>query len=176
MTIERTNMVICPSCGAENIEGTDTCENCLSDLRTVDVPDSVRVASGSDFLEPISSLRIRPARTVTPETPMAEVVRELQRESSGAVVVVENEQIVGIFTERDLLKKVAGYPDRLRDSVAHYMTPDPVVLRDGDTVAAALNKMGDGGFRHIPYTREGKLVGMLTARDVLNWLMSKYFG
>jgi CBS domain-containing protein len=70
---------------------------------------------------------------------------------------------------------VAGYPERMHDSVAHYMTPDPVVLRDDDTMAMALNKMGVGGFRHIPYTRAGSLAGMLTARDVMNWLMSKYF-
>jgi len=50
-----------------------------------------------------------------------------------------------------------------------------VVLRDDDTMAMALNKMGDGGFRHIPIVRGGELVGMITARDVMGWVLGKYF-
>ncbi|MCK9519987.1 MAG: CBS domain-containing protein [Dehalococcoidia bacterium] len=175
MTLEQTNILICPSCGAENIEGTDTCENCLMDLRTADLPKTKQLASTSDFLEPIGALRLRPVMTTTPDASVESVVATLRTDSSGAVVILENERIIGIFTERDVLKKVAGYPDRLQHPVSEYMTPDPVVLRDEDTMATALNKMGDGGFRHIPYVREGKLVGMLTGREVMNWLMSKYF-
>jgi CBS domain-containing protein len=55
------------------------------------------------------------------------------------------------------------------------MTPDPVVLRDDDTMAMALNKMGDGGFRHIPIVKSGELVGIITARDVMSWVLGKYF-
>ena len=48
-------------------------------------------------------------------------------------------------------------------------------MRDGDTVAMALNKMGDGGFRHIPLTRDGVLSAMVNGRDVMTWIMSRYF-
>jgi CBS domain-containing protein len=55
------------------------------------------------------------------------------------------------------------------------MTPDPVVLREDDTMAFALNKMGDGGFRHVPVVRDGELVGMITVRDIMNWVLGRYF-
>ena len=176
MTPDRTNIVICPSCGAENIEGTDTCENCLMDLRTSDVPETGRIASRSDLLTPIANLRLHPARIVGPGATVGEAIGQMRAESAEAVVVVEGERIVGIFTERDVLKKVGSHKDRLDLPVTEFMTPDPVILREEDTIATALNKMGDGGFRHIPYTREGTLMGIVTGRDVMNWVMSRYFG
>jgi len=174
MTAERTNIVICPQCGAENIEGTDTCENCLQDLRTVDVPDTVRVGSRSDFLDPIVDLRVAPPRTVPVSATTGEAVGMLRDSSAGAVVVMDDDLIVGIFTERDLLKKVAGISGTFERPVTDFMTPDPVVLREDDTAATALNKMGVGGFRHIPVVHEGKLAGVLSGRDVMNWLITKY--
>lgn len=175
MPTNRTNIVICPHCGAENIEGTDTCENCLMDLRTLDVPASVQIASDSELLEPISSLRASRAASVPAGATLLDAVAALRAAGTGAVVVVDGERIVGILSERDVLKKIAGQPSLGPRPVTGFMTPDPVVLRDDDTMATALNKMGDGGFRHIPITREGRLVGMVTGRDVLNWLMTKYF-
>lgn len=59
--------------------------------------------------------------------------------------------------------------------VARFMTPDPVVMRDDDMMAVALNKMGDGGFRHMPVMRDRELVGMITVRDIMNWLLGRYF-
>lgn len=175
MTVERTNIVICPQCGAENIEGTDTCENCLQDLRTLDVPETVQTGSRSEFLDPIATLRLGPAHTVPITASTHETVAVLRESSSGAVVVVDEGRIVGIFTERDLLKKVAGLPGTFEQPITAFMTPDPVVLRGDDTAAAAVNKMGVGGFRHIPVVNEGKLVGILSGRDVMRWLITRYF-
>jgi CBS domain-containing protein len=99
----------------------------------------------------------------------------MQEHKSGAVVVLQGLKIVGIFTDRDVLERVAPDPAVLDAPVASVMTPDPVVLREDDMMAYALNKMGVGGFRHIPVVRDGELVGILTGRDVLNWLMGRYF-
>ncbi|MGE5595305.1 MAG: CBS domain-containing protein [Hyphomicrobiales bacterium] len=176
MTVERTNIIICPNCGAENIEGTDICENCLMDLRTVDVPDTVQVASDSDLLEPISSLRLREARTVPVTATLREVIKRMHDEVAEALIVMKGADIAGIFTERDVLKRVVEEQVDFDAPISRYMTPDPVALRDDDTMATALNKMGDGGFRHIPVTNRGQLIGVLGARDVMNWVMSKYFG
>lgn len=175
MPVDRTNIVICPHCGAENIEGTDTCENCLMDLRTVDVPGTVQAASDSELLEPISSLRASRAATVPVTASVRESVAAIRAAGSGAIVITDGDRIAGILSERDVLKKIAGRPELAAEPVSAFMTPDPVVLRDDDTMAAALNKMGDGGFRHIPITRQGELVGMVNGRDVVNWIMTKYF-
>ncbi|MEX0784653.1 MAG: CBS domain-containing protein [Dehalococcoidia bacterium] len=175
MQTQRANIVICPSCGAENIEGVDTCENCMQDLRTLDVPDTFQVASESDLTRRLDEIRLSKPQVVAPSTSVREVLALLRADPAGAVVVVEEERIVGIFTDRDVLKRVAGQPGALDEPVFKYMTPDPVTLRDDDTMAVALNKMGDGGFRHIPMLREGRLTAIVTVRDIMHWLLGQYF-
>ncbi len=175
MAIGPKNVVICPSCGHENIEGVDTCENCTADLRALDVPDSVQIASESDLTRPISSLRLSKPHTIAVEKTVREAIAAMREALTGAVVVVAAGSIVGIFTERDVLKRVACEPGALDAPVSAYMTPDPVVLRDDDMMAVALNKMGDGGFRHIPVLRNHQLVAIVTARDVMSWVLGRYF-
>lgn len=176
MSSEPTNIVICPSCGFRNIEGTDTCEHCQADLRTVDVPEIYQVASESDLLLPVASLRMRLPAAVPPSATVAEAVTAMQGDTTGAVVVTEAAVITGIFTERDVLKKCAGDSAASLRPVSQYMTHDPVVLRLDDSMAVALNKMGVGGFRHIPIVAEdGALIGIVTARDVWQWVMGRYF-
>lgn len=175
MTVDQRNIVICPSCGAENIEGVDTCESCMMDLRSIDIPEAAQLLAEHDLTMPISSIRLSRPRTVAPNQTVRDAIASMKQDPSGAVVVVEGVQIVGIFTDRDVLKKAAARDGALDDSVAHYMTPDPVVLRDDDMMSYALNKMGDGGFRHIPVVRDGELVGMVTIHDVMAWILGKYF-
>jgi CBS domain-containing protein/ribosomal protein L40E len=175
MALDRTNIVVCPSCGAENIEGAVECSNCQADLRSLDVPESAQVASESDLTKPISSIRLSKPSVVTPESSVRDAISFMRQETIGAVVVAAEGTIVGIFTERDVLKKVAADGAALDSPVSAYMTPDPVVLRDDDMMAYALNKMGDGGFRHIPVTKDGQLVAIVTARDVMSWVLGRYF-
>lgn len=175
MAHEQTNLIVCPSCGAENIEGVDTCENCMMDLRSIDVPEREQIASQSDLTNPLSSVRLSRPRAVSSATTVREAVDLMCQDELGAVVVVDAGRVTGIFTERDLLKKVAALPGAMAEPVSKYMTPDPVLLRDTDMMAWALNKMGDGGFRHIPVTKDGELVGMVTARDVMSWVLGRYF-
>ena len=172
---QQSNIVICPSCGAENIEGVDTCENCLNDLRSLDVPDTYQVGSESDLAQLLGDVRLSRAQTVSPGASVADVIAVLRREPSGAVVIVEGDRVMGIFTDRDVLKRVAGNTQALSEPISKFMTTDPVLLRDTDTMAAALNKMGDGGFRHIPMLSDGKLAGVVTGRDVMQWLLGRYF-
>jgi CBS domain-containing protein len=172
---QRANIVICPSCGAENIEGVDTCENCMQDLRTLDVPDTFQIAPDTDLTCELREIRLSRPQTINPAATVREALAVLRGEPSGALVVVEKEQVVGIFTDRDVLKRVAGRAGALDEPVSRFMTLDPVTLRDDDTMAAALNKMGDGGFRHIPMLQEGRLTAIVTVRDIMHWLLGQYF-
>jgi len=74
---------------------------------------------------------------------------------------------VGIFTERDALLKLAG-KSLSGKTIGDVMTRDPVVLREDDTVAVAINKMAVGGFRHIPVVDRSGPTGIVTARDVFH--------
>ncbi len=163
-----SDLMVCPSCGHENTRGSDACDHCGSDLTVHDV-------SESDLVLPLTEARLSRLHTLPPSATIREAVSVLRDDVSGAVVVVDGDEIVGIFTERDVLRHVAGHPERLNATVAAYMTPDPVILRDTDSMAVALNKMGLGGFRHIPLVHDGRLIAVVTGRDVLRWLMLRYF-
>ena len=176
MAVDRMNIVVCPSCGSPNIEGSDTCDHCLSTLTSVDSGAGSHVASESELAEPISSARVSAARSISVGATVREAIDLMQQDTSGAVVVLRGTAVAGIFTERDVLRKIAGRPERLSDQVQAHMTPDPVVLREDDPMAAALNKMGAGGFRHVPVVRDGQLVGLVTGRDIWAWVMGRYFG
>lgn len=170
MTVDQGNILICPSCGAENIEGTDTCEKCQMDLA------SIRTLAQDDALAvPLSSLRLSKPLVIQRDATVREAVDLLARDPNSAVVVFDGIDVVGIFTERDVLKRIAGQGGLLDTPVGNVMTPDPVLLRDNDTIAVALNKMGSGGFRHIPLLQEGQVVAVVTVRDVITWMMSSYF-
>jgi CBS domain-containing protein len=162
--------MICPVCGFENLQGEDNCENCGADLRASDIP-----AAGSRFErallnQPLGRLEPPAVTSVGPETSAADAVTLMQSDGSGALVVVSDGRIVGIFTERDALRKLAGTTfDGVR--VDEVMTVDPVVLRTDDSVAVAIHKMAVGGFRHIPLVDRGAPVGMITAHDLFRYIL-----
>jgi CBS domain-containing protein len=89
---------------------------------------------------------------VDADASLAAVIEAMQRDDRGTVLVVEAGKLVGIFTERDVLMKVAGHPINLAQSeVSAFMTPDPVTLPADSAVAFALNRMVLEGFRHLPW-------------------------
>jgi CBS domain-containing protein len=86
-----------------------------------------------------------------------------------ALLVLENQEIVGIFTERDALNKVlAASLDPDTTSVASVMVADPQTIRADKPLAYALHMMAEGGFRHVPVVDDqGAPLGMVSARDAL---------
>lgn len=168
-----TELVACPFCGEENIAGVDRCENCLQPLRSVDIPEPEQAISESAFSAPLASLRLLRPPSLAPTASVRDAVNLLVENKGGAVLVLDGDSLSGIFTERDVLKKVAGRPGALDAPVAEYMTTDPVVVRENETVAVALHKMADGGFRHVPMgTTQGFRV--VTASDALRWVVERY--
>ena len=87
----------------------------------------------------------------------------------GAVLVVENSRIAGIFTERDALNKVlAASLDPDRTLLSQVMVADPQTIRADKPLAYALYMMAEGGFRHVPVVDDqGAPLGMVSARDAL---------
>ncbi|MGB4863594.1 MAG: CBS domain-containing protein, partial [Tepidiformaceae bacterium] len=110
MTDEHRNIVICPSCGAENIEGSDACERCLMDLRSIDVPESAQIVPETELNIAISEVRITRAKVVAPSQTVRDAIALMRADPMGAVAVVESGIVVGIFTDRDVLKKIAKNP------------------------------------------------------------------
>src|SRR5205807_4299513 len=87
----------------------------------------------------------------------------------GALLIVDKDgKLLGIFSERDLLTKVAGLHDSYEElPVAQFMTRDPETVTATDTLAFAIHKMDIGGYRHLPIVREGRPTGVISVRDML---------
>jgi CBS domain-containing protein len=116
----------------------------------------------------LGDVATKEAPAVAPGDPLAFAIHLMQRRETGAVLVVESDQLIGILTERDVLLKAAGdNVDLNAIAVRDVMTPDPVILREDDTLAVALHKMSVGGFRHIPLVMLGHPTGLISVRDVL---------
>ena len=155
--------MICPICGHENLQGVD---NCGADLRTVDIPTPGTGFEARLLKEHLDAVGAAQPLMIESDAPVGEALRLMQEGQNGCVLAVRDGRLVGLFTERDALLKVAGRPlDGVR--VADVMTGDPVMLRPEDSVAVALHKMAVGGFRHVPLVVDGRPVGVATARDLL---------
>jgi CBS domain-containing protein len=100
----------CPSCGHENIEGNDRCENCLAPFRDLDVPraESAEGLARSVMEDNLGELDQDEAVYVTPDTPALEVARLMKNSNSGCALIVDAGKLVGIFTEHDVLLRMAG--------------------------------------------------------------------
>lgn len=163
----------CPSCGSEYLPGQDACDECREDLTALSVPEPKRGRLHELILEdPISQLNAPRPITLRSTDPVASAVESMRKQRFGSVLVLDDDgRLAGIFTERDLLRRLSdargpleGVP--LRD----VMTPNPQALTEEDTIAHALNCMAVGGYRHIPIVREGVPVGFVSIRGILRYI------
>ncbi len=144
--------MICPSCRAENIEGSDLCANCGHDLFGADLPDSPSERPPVEFIyDRLADLPASPPVTVGRSDPVGLAVKLMQNQDAECVLVMDGEAIAGIITGWDILHKVAGQKEDLNAvTCGQIMSKDPVCLREDDNIAVAINKMALGDFRHIP--------------------------
>ena len=162
--------MICPSCGFENIEGADECENCGADLRTADIPSPGTAFEAKLVDVPLSEVHPHLPMTIASSASATEAVAQMQAANVGCLIVSDNGAVRGILSERDLVMKATGAGlDGV--TVGSLMTPDPVVLRDDDSVAVAIHKMAVGGFRHIPLVSDGHATGIVSARDLFKHIL-----
>lgn len=106
--------------------------------------------------------------TVEPRCNAYDAARLMSEKGIGAVVVMDGSRLHGIFSERDLLKRViVGGRDVHTTPVGEVATQDIIVANPDEPVAQLLAKMKQGGFRHIPIVEGGRLVGIVSLRDLL---------
>lgn len=166
--------MICPSCGHDNLEGMDRCENCMKSLRDLDVPraDATSGLVRSVMEDNLSHLDQMRTLTVRPDESALEVARQMKESQTGcALVVDEAGKLAGIFTEHDVLRKLAGAGSAATDvPVSQLMSANPEALRESDTVAAALNKMAMGRYRHVPIARDDGSYSVASIKSVLKYI------
>jgi CBS domain-containing protein len=104
---------------------------------------------------------------VAPSCSVMEAAKQMAYRNIGAVIVAENGSLVGVFTERDMTQRVVARGRNPEFTVmSEVMTPDPTTVAPGDNPMDALMLMRRLGCRHLPVVEGGRIVGMLSIRDL----------
>ena len=104
--------------------------------------------------------------TVSADATLGEAAGKMAERAVGAVVVLHGERIAAILTERDVMRAVAAGEDGSAP-VSEWMTRHPDTIEPTDTTDHAASLMIHGGFRHLPVLDEGKVVGIVSIRDLM---------
>jgi CBS domain-containing protein len=135
-----------------------------------------RALKAVELDRPIRILPLREPVCVDASSTAQEAIRLMQEHRMGSVLVTREGRLEGIFTERDVLHRIAsGEADPSKVPVADVMRPDPQVLSPEDPMSYALNLMSVGGFRHVPLTDEsGRAVAVVSVKDIVNYMMELF--
>lgn len=111
--------------------------------------------------------------TISPQATVFEAIQLLARKNIGALPVMDGDKLVGIFSERDYTRKVAlegrtSQTTRVRDILSANIT----TISPDDTVEDAMRRMTDKRVRHLPVVEDGRLVGLVSIGDMVNWIIS----
>ena len=118
----------------------------------------------------VESIMSRDVLSVPPDTTVAAAAKSMSGGRVGAVVVLEDNQLRGILTERDVLRAVAE--GRVETStVAQLMTPQPETIDPTESTGTAATLMIHGGFRHLPVVDEGRVIGIVSIRDLMRFVL-----
>jgi len=126
---------------------------------------------------PITSIGLRKPVTIAGDTSVADCLQLMRDERIGCLLVTDQEKLVGIFTERDVIRRIVGKSlAHAEINVADYMTSDPDTLTADSPLAFALNYMVLGGYRHVPIIDEADhAIGCLSIKDVVKHIGNYYF-
>ena len=103
----------------------------------------------------------------SPDTSVSEVAKKMVKGRFGSAVVTKSDVLVGIFTERDVLRAAAAAADLANAPISAWMTKDPETASADDDSDEAANTMLSRGFRHLPVVDGNKVIGIVSLRDVL---------
>jgi CBS domain-containing protein len=122
------------------------------------------------FSQPIRSImERRKLLSAPPQTSVRAASEMMAKKQVGAVLVVEDGKLLGIFSERDaVFRVIARGLDPATTQLAQVMTPDPKTVRPNNTFGYAMTIMHENGFRHMPVIDDGKPVGIVSARSALD--------
>jgi CBS domain-containing protein len=115
--------------------------------------------------------------SVAPDASVIECVRTMTHEKLGALIVMDGERLIGIFTERDALNKVlAAGLDPASTKVSEVMTKDPYCIPPTTTVGEAMALVTKRRFRHLPIVENGKVLAVISSGDLTHWMVKDETG
>ena len=118
----------------------------------------------------VADVMTKDVLTVEPTASIGEAAEKMNAAHVGAIVVVEDfVRIVGIVTERDLLRAVAARARAAEARVRQWMTPDPLTVEPETSIDDAAKIMFDHNFRHLPVVKDGRSLGIVSLRVLAKW-------
>jgi CBS domain-containing protein len=144
--------------------------------RTLSAQDAPAAFDETMLRQPLSTLELHAPIVVDADASVLEAVTVMREARVGCVLVVKAGKLAGIFTERDVLTRIAGRDiDAAATPLRDVMTADPEYLRPSDSIAYALNAMSLGGYRHVPLVDDSRVpVGVVSVRDVIQYLVRRF--
>jgi CBS domain-containing protein len=147
----------------------------MKSLRDMDVPraDATGNLVRSVMEDNLSRLAQMETISARPSEPALEVARRMRDAQTGCALVLDDAgKLVGIFTEHDVLRKLISIEGEARERVpvSELMSGNPEALRESDTVAAALNKMAMGRYRHVPIAGKDGSYSVASIKSVLKYI------
>ena len=121
----------------------------------------------------VAELMVTDVLTVEPSDSIGEAAEKMVAAGVGAVVVTDFGRIVGIVTERDLLRAVAQRARAAEARCRQWMTPDPLTVEPDTTVEEAAEIMFDHNFRHLPVVKDGRALGIVSLRMLSRWAFDR---
>jgi CBS domain-containing protein len=143
----------------------------MQPLMKLDIPQPGQGLQQRIMEDAVSHLNPLPPITLPAGVPVSDAVQIMKERSVGCVLALENNELAGILSERDLLHKLAGAEviwDQIR--LKDVMTTRLVTLGPEDSIRFALYQMSVGGFRHIPIVKDKQPVGIISVKDVLRYI------
>ncbi len=141
-------------------------------MSDIGVPETSSEGLAQRLIED-SIMELKPGQCVKmlPENTVSEVAQTMIDQHASGVMVVYQDELVGIFTERDFLMKIADRYDELADEpIRKFMSPSPEAIQAKDSIAFGLNGMAVKNYRHIPIVDHNKPIAMVRTQDVLSFI------
>lgn len=125
--------------------------------------------------ETVAQVGYRSPVRIVPETSIAKAIETMQAERVGCVLIVEGDELRGVFTERDVLKRVLNAKRPMDGPVSEVMTPEPEVATETEPICRVLARMHSGGLRHIPIVNSnGKPIGTISVKRVSGFIADHF--
>jgi CBS domain-containing protein len=109
--------------------------------------------------------------SVAPEDSLGEAAERMAQDGVGSAVVLDSGRLIGILTERDLLRAVAGRVHTSEARVREWMTVDPLTATEATSADEAMRTMLEQGFRHLPVIEGGRTIGVVSLRELMRTAM-----
>jgi CBS domain-containing protein len=109
--------------------------------------------------------------SVAPEDTLGEAAERMAQDGVGSAVVLDSGRLIGILTERDLLRAVAGRVHTSEARVREWMTVDPMTAAETTSADEAMRTMLEQGFRHLPVIEGGRTIGVVSLRELMRTAM-----